>query len=321
MGTFGSTFGNEVISRLGHISNALNPRVNRNTHLAMKFSHMFLLVLSLASSVQGAKGAADFEGVTTSADGVAIHYRSSGTGQTALLFAHGWLGSSQWWEDQARAFSSRFRVVRIDLAGHGKSGTNRKQWTAKAYGQDIRAVADALSLKRIVLIGHSMSGTNIVEAYHLLPARVVALVPVDTLVDLDRVPSEAETEQFFTALKNDWKNAIETGFPQFMFTKKSPASVVHRIIQEGVAMSPQIAIPALETVYRTDIRGPISRVAVPVRSINSDLYPTNAQANRKYIADFDYKIISGIGHYPMLEAPQLFEKALDETLTSLGLKP
>ena len=143
----------------------------------MSFLKMFCLVPFLLGSFSSvnASGTTEIEGEAPSTDGVPIHYQNTGTREIALVFVHGWLGNTHWWDNQAKAFSDRYQVVRIDLAGHGKSGVNRNQWTAKAYAEDIRSVVNKLSLKRIVLIGHSMSGTNIVEAYQLLSDRVIAL--------------------------------------------------------------------------------------------------------------------------------------------------
>lgn len=58
---------------------------------------------------------------------------------------------------------------------------------------------------------------------------------------------------------------------------------------------------------------------MPVRAINSDLQPTDIEANRRYFRDYAMRIIPGLGHYPMLEAPIAFNAALHETLAELKL--
>ncbi|MGH9318665.1 MAG: alpha/beta fold hydrolase [Vicinamibacteria bacterium] len=62
-----------------------------------------------------------------------------------------------------------------------------------AFGADVRAVLEALDLRGAVLVGHSMGGPVILEAAKLTPVRVAALVPVDTLVEVERklTPDEA----------------------------------------------------------------------------------------------------------------------------------
>lgn len=273
----------------------------------------FLIALLSAAPLAGADVT---EGNVKSADGLTIAYRTSGQGSTALVFVHGWSGNAAWWEDQRAYFSKRYQVVQIDLAGHGRSDKGRKSWTAKAYGEDIRAVVEILRLQKVVLVGHSMSGTNAVEAQDLLNGKVAALVPVDTLFDLDSPPSQAQATAFFSILKADWKAAMET-FSKYVFTEKTPAAVQERLRKEMEGVDPTIAIPALETVYTTDIRPLASKVTVPVRAIQSDMVPTNLEANRKYFKDYDFQLVKGYGHFPMLEAPEEFNQALDAILKAL----
>src|SRR5512135_1496385 len=91
-------------------------------------------------------------------DQLRVHYEVTGTGETALVFVHGWLGNGGWWNAQRGAFRDRYTVVQVDLPGHGASDTTRASWSAAQYADDIKAVADQLTARAIVLIGHSMSG-------------------------------------------------------------------------------------------------------------------------------------------------------------------
>lgn len=61
-------------------------------------------------------------GSATSADGVAIKYESVGNGGVALVFVHCWTCNRGFWDAQVAHFADRYRVVRLDLAGHGECG-------------------------------------------------------------------------------------------------------------------------------------------------------------------------------------------------------
>jgi len=58
------------------------------------------------------------------------------------------------------AFSGEYRVVAIDLGGHGASPADAEDWSIESSGRDVAAVAAAVGADRIVLIGHSMGGLN-----------------------------------------------------------------------------------------------------------------------------------------------------------------
>ena len=93
-----------------------------------------------------------------SADSVRIEYITEGQGEPALIFVHGWCTSKKYWRYQLQHFSGEYKVIALDLAGHGDSGTNRKDWSITAFGQDVAAVVNDLQLHRLILIGHSMGG-------------------------------------------------------------------------------------------------------------------------------------------------------------------
>ena len=59
---------------------------------------------------------------TLSFDGVDIAYSVSGVADTALIFIHGGLADRSFWDGQHTPFAERFRVIALDLAGHGESG-------------------------------------------------------------------------------------------------------------------------------------------------------------------------------------------------------
>ena len=112
------------------------------------------------------------------------------------MFVHGWSCDRSYWAAQTRHFSSRYRVVAVDLAGHGESGIGRESWTMEAFGGDVAAVIEGLDLRDAVLIGHSMGGDAIVEA--AVPARdvVKGLVWVDVYPSLDEALTPDEVAAF-----------------------------------------------------------------------------------------------------------------------------
>ena len=56
-------------------------------------------------------------------DGLSIHSSTTGTGQATVIFIHGWTCDSSSWTSQVPAFAKKYRVVTVDLPGHGKSAS------------------------------------------------------------------------------------------------------------------------------------------------------------------------------------------------------
>lgn len=260
--------------------------------------------------------AAAGEGTVPSADGVPIHYTVSGEGLPALLFIHGWSCDRTYWDGQVAAFAPTHRVVTVDLAGHGGSGRDRAVWTMEAFGQDVRAVVEQLALPRVVLIGHSMGGYVAVAAANVLPGRVAAVIGVDTMQDVERVVTPEMLAPLIAGMKADFP-AVTKQFVAQMFPAGADSALVARTAGRMASAPPAIAIPVFQAIFAYDIKAGFAGAKAPIREINADRNPTNIEGNRKYAPDFDAVILAGVGHFPQLERPAVFDAALAKVLADM----
>ena len=255
--------------------------------------------------------------VVSAADGVPIHYIVQGKGEPALVFIHCWSCDRRLWDNQVSAFAKNHKVVTIDLPGHGESGQGRKNWSVESYGDDVKRVVEKLNLKRVVLIGSSMGGPIALEATRQMPERVVAIVPVDTLHNVEnRLPPE-QLEEVYKQLRADYKGAITGFLNQLFFSPNTPDAVKSRIVSEVTSRPPELAIAILQGIFAYDSAPALREIKVPIRAINADMNPTAVEVNRKYAPQFDVVLIKGTGHYPMLEDPKRFNEMLAEVLRNL----
>jgi len=252
--------------------------------------------------------------VTT--DQLRVHYEVTGTGDTALVFVHGWLGNARWWDAQRDFFRDRYTVVAIDLPGHGNSDKTRSSWSAAQYADDIKAVVDQLAVHDVVLVGHSMSGAWVVEAAPRI-ANTRAVVLIDTLKNLDQLFTREQADQLLALYRSDFRGAVENVLPQRLFSQHTPPAVRSRVQAEFLQADPRLAVQIIEPLYRMDVREAARRVTVPVRAINADFTPTNVEANHTYFRDYAVDTIAQSGHYPMLERPDELSRALDRVLAAL----
>lgn len=257
--------------------------------------------------------------VVAAADGVPIHYSVQGKGEPALVFIHCWSCDRHLWDNQLSAFAKSHRVVTIDLPGHGESGQGRKNWSVESYGDDVKRVVEKLNLKRVVLIGSSMGGPIALEATRRMPERVVAIIPVDTLHNVENKLPPEQLEEVYKQLRADYKGAITGFLNQLFFSPSTPVAVKNRVISEVTSRPPELAIAILQGIFAYDSGPALREIKVPIRAINADMNPTNLEVNRKYAPQFDVVLIKGTGHYPMLEDPKRFNELLAEALRNLRL--
>ena len=88
--------------------------------------------------------AADNPGAVNSFDGTPIKFEVAGAGDVTLVFVSGWGGNRKDWFRQVEYFSPKYRVVTVDPAGFGESGSSRQDWTIPNFGRDVTAVIEEL---------------------------------------------------------------------------------------------------------------------------------------------------------------------------------
>ncbi|MFY9610496.1 MAG: alpha/beta hydrolase [Blastocatellia bacterium] len=256
-------------------------------------------------------------GVVAAADGVPIHYSVQGKGEPTLVFIHCGGCDRHVWDNQVSVFAKNQRVATIDLPGHGESGQGRKNWSVESFADDVNTVITKLKLKRVILVGSSMGGPIALEATRRMPERVVAIVPVDALHNVEnKIPPE-QLEAVYKQLRADYKGAMTGFLNQLLFSPNTPAAVKSRITAEVTSRPPELAIAILQGIMAYDAVPALRAVKVPIRAINTDMNPTNLEINRKYAPQFDVVIIKGSGHYPMLEDPARFNELLTDYLQQL----
>jgi pimeloyl-ACP methyl ester carboxylesterase len=248
-------------------------------------------------------------------DGVTIVYSASGSGEPALVFIHGGLAERSFWNAQLEAFAPRHRVVALDLAGHGESGSNRTKWGLPEFGADVKAVADAEKLSRLIVFGNSLGGPVAVEAALLMPDRVQGVVGVDTFQDLADI-TPAEARQRAEAFRADYSGSVKAMVKMLFHADADPAIVAdaERRMQHT---PPDAAYAMFVSLAGYSPAASAGRLKVPLRAINGDLYPTNVPSIRKTVPGFDVVIMRHMGHYPMLERPEEFNRHVAAVVAEL----
>jgi pimeloyl-ACP methyl ester carboxylesterase len=255
---------------------------------------------------------------TTSFDGVRIAYSVSGVAETALIFIHGGMSDRSFWDGQHAAFADRFRVIALDLAGHGESGLNRRDWSIPQFGRDVEAVMDAERVARAVLIGNSLGGPAAIEAALLTGRRVLAVIGVDTFQDMGRTIDANQTRETAEAWRRDFRGSMDRMLDMLLYPDTEPS--LYEDIRRRMSRMPLEAVCAMFQGFGGYDSGASGRrLAAPVRCINGDRFPMDMEAIRRVLVDFDAVSLPHTGHYPMLECPEEFNRQLREILRSLAI--
>ncbi len=107
-------------------------------------------------------------------DGARLYYEISGSGES-LVLVHTGIADSRMWDGRLATFARRYRVIRYDMRGFGRSAMVEGPFS---HHEDLRALLDSLGIERVFLVGCSIGGRAIIDFTLEHPERVRALVPV-----------------------------------------------------------------------------------------------------------------------------------------------
>ena len=250
----------------------------------------------------------------TSPDSIQIAYEVHGNGAPALIFVHGWSRDRSYWQGQLEPFSRNFKVIAIDLAGHGESGLSRRSWTTEAFGADVAAVVKKLNLQRVILIGHSMGSNVIAEAARQMPGRVAGLVLVDQYKNLGSGLTQEEVLAFAARLRTSFADSVAS-FVRRLFISTSDSALVERVAADMSSAPTAIALDALVFTlnYSRQMPHTLGELKLPVIAINDTRRPTDVASLQRY--GVQAMIMPGVGHFLMMENPEGFNLLLKTAIS------
>lgn len=132
---------------------------------------------------------------TIEIDGHTVHYRDEGRNNTkTVVLLHGFMQSLDVWSSYVLTYMSRFRVVTIDLPGHGHTDTFGEIHTMNFMAKVVRDVLNNIGVERCVMIGHSMGGYVALAFADLFPhaLRGLGLVNSHAMADSEEKRTSRE---------------------------------------------------------------------------------------------------------------------------------
>jgi pimeloyl-ACP methyl ester carboxylesterase len=246
-----------------------------------------------------------------SVDGIPIHSTVRGSGPKTIVFVHGWTCDETSWREQVPFFEKNYRVITLDLPGHGQSGSPANgPLTMELFARSIEAVRVEAKAGKIVLVGHSM-GTPVIREYaRLYPSNVAALVPVDGILHLSGSGNAPNPDRMKgpDGLKN--REAMIRG----MFGKSATPAIQEHILKMMLAAPETTAYQAMAATFAAP-NWTEETVAVPALGIYADHSASDDPGYFKKIFPNGSTVeVQGTGHFVMMEKPAEFNKLLADFL-------
>lgn len=227
-----------------------------------------------------------------------LFYYDSGSplpGAPVITFVHGFTASLNVYKNQIQYFSPKYRVIALDLLGHGESSRPdpaiAAQWyTHNGFLESIVALLDYLSIQRTTILGWSMGTGAAMELARRYPERVdnlvligaspLFLLPTDepTFPGIPKSVADAVLESMRTQYREFYYGFVFGWFPDYV-AGELPPKYIEDALDDAATMSGKTAYSILSQVGPEDFRDRTSEVktrALIVQGGKDSTIPTEA---------------------------------------------
>lgn len=260
-------------------------------------------------------------------NGIDLAYSDDGRG-LPVVFLHAFPFNRTMWEPQRLALSKRYRVITVDLRGHGESDAPLWRYTLDLFADDVKGLLDHLDIQRAVLVGLSMGGYLLFAFHRKYPERIKGLVFCDTRAEADTPDVVAWRFALAQRVYREGAKAVVADMgPKLLSASayQTKPDLVQRIA--AISMSTPISGivgDLMAIAERPDSNQDLSRMTCPALVLAGDGdVLTSPEENRRMaegIRGAMFQIIPSAGHLSNLEQPEAFNQALMSFLDSVAIE-
>jgi pimeloyl-ACP methyl ester carboxylesterase len=245
---------------------------------------------------------------------VAANVAEAGIGP-AIVMIHGFGAAIDWWDEIAPALATDHRVIRVDLIGHGGTAAPASGYTIPRQAELVAAVLDRLGVDRVTVIGHSMGGEVATALAERDPARIAAMILIDSpptpganftiLTETAMTPVLGELLSHFETDKTIRRGLAQGFAPGFPVPEKFVADL-KQLTYTAFRSAHDDSI-AYRTAKPTNERLAALMPVPPLLALTGTEDAIVPPGHEKYFAQVPgakIAMIAGAGHSPMVEKPQ-----------------
>jgi non-heme chloroperoxidase len=253
-------------------------------------------------------------------DGVKLAYVEMGRG-TPLVLIHGWSSSIDWWRFNVEELARDFRVIAIDLRGHGDSEKVPTGHTIEQYARDVRELVAGLQAEDGLMVGWSM-GCMVLWNYVMQFGRDQARA----MIFVGQSARDLKTPEFDLALMthddlHEWMLAVQTDRPAFLAQlmrdtcKHVPSEAFLNWMSEDYQRCPaHIAAVALYHQTTVDSLPAFPLIDFPTQvhfGTDPKMYElAQGEYLAREIPGTELVVFEESGHVPMIEEPEKFNETV-----------
>ena len=247
-------------------------------------------------------------------DGCSLHYEEYGRGAPVLL-VHGLGSSCQDWEYQIPALAAQYRVIVVDVRGHGRSDKPRERYSIPGFSADIEALLEHLQSGPVHLVGLSMGGMIGFELAVDQPQLLKSLTIVNSVPEV-KIKRFGDFRQFAKRWLLARVFSMETigkGLGKNLFPAPEQAELRHKIARRWARNEKHAYLASFSAIVGWGVQEKLSRIACPTLVVTADRDYTPVALKEAYmqlIPDARLVVMENSRHASPLDQPEAFNQIL-----------
>lgn len=234
-------------------------------------------------------------------DGAMVHYEALGRGRP-IVFLHGWVGSWRYWINAMQIASTSFRAYALDLCGFGDSMHDPARYSIDQQARLLDLFLEEMGIGRIAIVGHSLGALVGLAFLELFPRNVDRIMAVSCPLSPEGISARMRIASLAEMV--EWLSG------------RLPEAAIG--LSDSSKTDPQAIAVSLNSFPANNLLGAVHAAGTPCLFVSGENDPAvllPPQDPSKTLPTMIHQIIlDDIGHFPMLEDPQRFNRLMTDFL-------
>ena len=246
--------------------------------------------------------------------GCQLHYEEYGQGAPVLL-VHGLGSSTRDWEYQIPVLAAHYRIIALDVRGHGRSHKPRERYSIEGFAADVAALIEHLKLAPVHLVGISMGGMIGFQLAVDRPELLKSLTIVNSGPEV-----KAKTPGDYWQIAKRWTlsrllslETIAKGLGRLLFPKPEQAELRRKIEQRWPENDKRAYLASLDAIIGWGVRERLATITCPTLVVTGDRDYTPVSVKETYVKELPnarLQVVEDSRHATPLDQPERFNSIL-----------